>query len=157
MARRSQGASLAIRRQADALQRARDSLSIDKFLSVLSQVALNGTMPRYTAKGEIIQEDEPELVEPKLRLQTTQYLIDKVMSNPAPVTPMSSSEDAMDDSEIKKLSYEELKSLAFGALKEAIVRSETEQRPKVGNSPQQTVGSGEAGTIGTSPPGTDQA
>lgn len=156
MARRSMGVSLALRRQADAIQRARDSLSVEKFLTVLSQVALNGTMPRFTAKGELIHEDEPELVDPKLRLQTTQYLVDKVMSNPAPVAPSASSEDAMDDSEIKKLSYEELKALAFGALKEAIVRSEHGDRSRVSVGEAEGGECGDAGAIGTSSPGTGQ-
>lgn len=155
MARHSKAASLAFRRQAETIQRARDSLSIEKFLNVLSQVALNGTMPRYDKRGNLIPEDEPEVVEPKLRLQTTQYLVDKVMSNPAPVQATGSSEDVLDDDAVKKLSNEELRAIASAALQEAVSRSLPQPRPHIeqGSGTQETGGTCSVG--GDSPPGTD--
>jgi hypothetical protein len=132
MGRLNQNTSVALRRQTEAIQRARESLSVDKFLCVLSQVALNGTMPRYGKNGQLIEEDEPEVVDPKLRLQTTQYLVDKVMSNPAPQVMGATSEDVLDQTAVRTLSNEELRAIAASSLQEVLTRQRSLPGPVQG-------------------------
>lgn len=157
MARHSNAAAVAIRRQSELLQKCRDSLSVEKFLSVLSQVALNGTLPKYDRKGNLIEEDEPEAVEPKLRLQTTQYLVDKVMSNPAPTQPVGSREDVLDPGSLRTLSNEELKAIAFGAIKESVSRSISGVKPGIEGREVQSEEAGEDSVGGVGSQGVGEA
>lgn len=120
--------SVAASKQHELIQKARASLPLEKFLSVLSQVALNGTMPRFDQQGNIIPEDEPEPVQDRLRLETVRYLVDKVMANPVQALPAATEDDALDATAVRTLSNDQLRALAQASLNEVVTRSKSAGR-----------------------------